>query len=137
MSPTPPPPFHSSPARSIFATWWWVAATAYTGDAFMPVVANSLIHTAMYYYYLLQSLGISPSWKKRLTEMQLLQFCIMIAQGALNLAFGCPYPTAVSAFYVIYISLMLALFGNFYRLEYYGKKRRAAVEGGGKQGKEL
>jgi len=93
----------------------------------MPVVANSLVHTVMYYYYFLQTLGISPSWKKQMTQFQLVQFCVMIAQGALNLVYGCAYPTAVSAFYLVYITFMLALFGNFYRLEYHGKKAKAAA----------
>ena len=124
----PPLSLPLSPAlRSIFATWWWVAQTAYTGDAWMPVVANSLVHTVMYYYYFLQTLGISPSWKKQMTQFQLVQFCVMIAQGALNLVYGCAYPTAVSAFYLVYITFMLALFGNFYRLEYHGKKAKAAA----------
>ena len=34
---------------------------------------NSFIHTLMYYYYMVTVLGISPSWKKYLTTMQIIQ----------------------------------------------------------------
>ena len=104
--------------RSIFATYWWVTRTAYTGDVWMPVMTNAIIHTIMYFYFLLTCFGVRPTWDSALTLMQLIQFCVMISQGALNLAYGCPYPRVVSLFYVGYITFMLALFLHFFTQKY-------------------
>ena len=116
-------------ARSIFATYWWVSRTAYTGDVWMPVMTNAIIHTVMYVYFLLTCFGIKPSWDRTLTLMQLTQFCIMITQGALNLIYDCPYPKVVSVFYVVYITFMLGLFTHFYILKYHtARKPRVAAD---------
>lgn len=123
-----------SSLASIFSTYWWVTRTAYTGDVWMPVMANAMIHTMMYYYFLLTSFGVKPRWDRSMTEAQMLQFCVMIAQGALNLVYGCAYPAVVSAFYVAYITFMLALFYSFYRQKYHRSGRSAALAAAG--GKE-
>jgi predicted neutral ceramidase superfamily lipid hydrolase len=100
-----------------------VTRTAYTGDVWMPVMTNALINTIMYVYFLLTCFGVKPTWDRTLTLMQLVQFCIMITQGALNLAYGCAYPTVVSLFYVLYITFMLGLFTHFYILKYHRTKK--------------
>jgi hypothetical protein len=38
------------------------------------VISNGLIHTFMYWSYYKQSLGVSVSWKKYLTQAQIIQF---------------------------------------------------------------
>ena len=72
----------------------------------------------MYFYFLLTCFGVRPTWDSALTLMQLIQFCVMITQGALNLVYGCPYPRVVSLFYVGYITFMLALFLHFFVQKY-------------------
>jgi fatty acid elongase 3 len=39
------------------------------------VVFNSTIHTIMYYYYCMTSLGFEIWWKKHITKLQIFQFC--------------------------------------------------------------
>ncbi|GAB2279461.1 hypothetical protein Dimus_014100 [Dionaea muscipula] len=47
-----------------------------TAQSLFPValVTNSTVHTIMYSYYLLCGLGIRPSWKRLVTDCQILQF---------------------------------------------------------------
>jgi len=41
------------------------------------ILANTFIHTCMYYYFFIASFGYNPWWKKHLTTMQMIQFvCI-------------------------------------------------------------
>eukprot|EP00181_Compsopogon_caeruleus_P006161 CAMPEP_0184682740 /NCGR_PEP_ID=MMETSP0312-20130426/8580_1 /TAXON_ID=31354 /ORGANISM="Compsopogon coeruleus, Strain SAG 36.94" /LENGTH=172 /DNA_ID=CAMNT_0027134603 /DNA_START=411 /DNA_END=929 /DNA_ORIENTATION=- len=40
------------------------------------VVANSMVHVAMYYYYAIATLGKTVWWKKYITQAQILQFVI-------------------------------------------------------------
>ena len=61
-----------------------------------------------------------------MTQMQMVQFCVMIVQGALNIMYDCPYPYAVSVFYVVYIAFMLALFASFYINKHFAKRAAAA-----------
>eukprot|EP01102_Stenamoeba_stenopodia_P012324 TRINITY_DN3873_c0_g1_i2.p2 TRINITY_DN3873_c0_g1~~TRINITY_DN3873_c0_g1_i2.p2 ORF type:complete len:299 (-),score=72.12 TRINITY_DN3873_c0_g1_i2:1834-2688(-) len=42
----------------------------------MGVVTNTFIHTLMYYYYTQTAVGKTVWWKKYLTMMQMVQFCI-------------------------------------------------------------
>jgi elongation of very long chain fatty acids protein 4 len=46
---------------SIFMTYWLVVTTAYDGDTYYPIVANSLVHLVMYGYYLGTALGLNLS----------------------------------------------------------------------------
>jgi fatty acid elongase 3 len=45
-------------------TYFWVG-----------VVFNTTVHTFMYYYYFMDSLGICLWWKSHLTKLQIFQFC--------------------------------------------------------------
>lgn len=45
---------------SIFLTWWLVTVAAYDGDTYYPIIANSLIHAIMYFYYLCTSFNVRP-----------------------------------------------------------------------------
>lgn len=49
------------------------------------VVANSSVHVAMYYYYAMSTLGVKVSWKKYITQAQIVQFII-------DLTATWPYP---------------------------------------------
>lgn len=49
------------------------------------VVANSLVHVAMYYYYALSTVGQTVWWKKYITQAQIIQFII-------DLTATWPYP---------------------------------------------
>ena len=47
----------------------------------MPLTLNALVHVVLYLYYGLTAIGIHPEWKRKLTEMQLIQFFIDLIHG--------------------------------------------------------
>jgi len=57
----------------LFATWSWLDGSWISG-AWWCVFVNSLVHSFMYYYYLLSSLGYNVWWKQMLTGGQIVQF---------------------------------------------------------------
>lgn len=50
--------------------------TTHAPAGWIFVVFNSFIHTIMYFYYTLTCLGYRPTWKRILTTMQIVQFCV-------------------------------------------------------------
>ncbi|EDV26126.1 uncharacterized protein TRIADDRAFT_24481, partial [Trichoplax adhaerens] len=86
----------------------------------IPLGINSVIHVFLYYYYGMCALDPAnpPTWKKRLTEMQILQFIIGVTHSTLG------YLYHGFCFYgVIYGFSMLWLFCNFYYKAYLTKRR--------------
>ena len=127
---------HTYHHASIFATYWWVANTGYTGDVWFPIMLNSAIHFVMYFYYLSATFGIRPRWGQRLTEFQMIQFVTMMVHGGFMIYWNCAYPQVVAKQYVGYIFLMLLLFANFYVYKYFfgGKGKAGGGEGGSGSG---
>ncbi len=91
-----------------------VVRAGYAGDVYFTIVANSLIHLAMYYYYLVSTLGPAPFWGKYLTQAQMVQFVAMNAQAIYILYNRCEYPRVVTQVYLTYIVSLLGLFLQFY-----------------------
>lgn len=91
--------------------------------ALVPLVSlNCAVHVIMYGYYALTA--VYPlrdfAWKKRITQMQMLQFVIAIFHhipGYLYYGF-CVYS-------VLYPLAMLSLFGNFYYRAFVAKRTKA------------
>ena len=54
----------------------WVMTTTHAPAGWIFVLFNSFIHTIMYFYYVLTCLGYRPTWKRILTTMQIVQFCV-------------------------------------------------------------
>ena len=50
--------------------------TTHAPAGWIFVLFNSFIHTIMYFYYTLTCLGYRPTWKRILTTMQIVQFCV-------------------------------------------------------------
>lgn len=50
--------------------------TTHAPAGWIFVLFNSFIHTIMYFYYILTCLGYRPTWKRILTTMQIVQFCV-------------------------------------------------------------
>ena len=82
---------------------------------------NSMVHVVLYFYYGLSALqpGQPPSWKQRLTELQILQFFLDMVFAVIGYMYHgfCIYGH-------IYGFLMTYLFLNFY-YQTYIKKRTA------------
>lgn len=96
------------------------------GMATFPIMINSMIHILMYTYYLLSSFG--PKWQKRLmkwkpklTMLQMIQFCILIAQSLLVLNPNCKVQKQILLFYLPNVLLIFRMFYNFYRKNYIKK----------------
>ncbi|XP_072347731.1 very long chain fatty acid elongase 5-like isoform X4 [Scyliorhinus torazame] len=92
----------------------------YPWPAIAPFLAlNSFIHVVLYFYYGQSALNPiqRPAWKKRMTQLQILQFLldlILATWGYLYHGF-CIYS-------IMYGLTMLGLFSNFYRKAFTSKK---------------
>ena len=58
--------------------------------------------------------GAAPAWGRYVTQMQMVQFVLMNAQGVYLLWQGCPYPAGLLYTYFAYVLSLLALFAQFY-----------------------
>ncbi|XP_071452347.1 very long chain fatty acid elongase AAEL008004 [Hetaerina americana] len=89
-------------------------------------VLNSMVHVFMYFYYMLAAMGPRFQkylwWKKYMTWIQLVQFCIMLTYLFSLLAFDCKLPKALTFFFGANALIFLFLFADFYRKAYKKKK---------------
>ncbi|KAL3178165.1 hypothetical protein MRX96_038685 [Rhipicephalus microplus] len=118
---------------TMFFFWWigirWVAG----GSAAPGPSINCLVHVLMYSYYGLAALGPSVQkylwWKKHLTLIQLVQFCIGLGFGINAIFSGCKFTRWMQYAFIVYAFSFLVLFGNFYvhayRSRYQAKASKA------------
>eukprot|EP00028_Trichosphaerium_sp_Am-I-7-wt_P006932 CAMPEP_0168514746 /NCGR_PEP_ID=MMETSP0405-20121227/4304_1 /TAXON_ID=498012 /ORGANISM="Trichosphaerium sp, Strain Am-I-7 wt" /LENGTH=266 /DNA_ID=CAMNT_0008533953 /DNA_START=45 /DNA_END=845 /DNA_ORIENTATION=- len=95
-----------------------------------PMVANTFVHTIMYMYYGLTTLGYRFWWRKYLTQIQIIQFIGLLVGCAYpkmypNLFYGkCNHPNGfwslAFGWYAVF-TIMLLFFGFYYR-NYSSKK---------------
>jgi len=119
---------------SVFLFYWLNLRVGYDGDIFLTIMLNAGIHTVMYTYYFLAMHTKDIWWKRYLTMMQMVQFCLMLTQAAmmmwhLNVNNDASFPPRMTQGYFVYICSMLFLFAQFYKQSYTKK-------GKGKEGKE-
>lgn len=111
---------------------------AWIGTKFLPGghgtllgVINSFIHIIMYTYYLISGLGPEYQkylwWKKHLTTIQLVQFCIVFYHNFSVMFRDCNYPKPLNFLLALNAGLFLYMFGNFYYHNYVKNARKAAV----------
>merc|ERR1711959_749536 len=117
-----------------FLFYWLNLRVGYDGDIFLTIMLNAGIHTVMYTYYFLAMHTKDIWWKRYLTMMQMVQFCLMLTQAAmmmwhLNVNNDASFPPRMTQGYFVYICSMLFLFAQFYKQSYTKK-------GKGKEGKE-
>nr|UOX61070.1 MAG: fatty acids protein [Diabrotica toursvirus 3a] len=83
---------------------------------------NCCVHSAMYFYYFLTSIGVRPKWKKLITIFQLIQFLLVLIMTIFIVP--CQYNSNIKYFYyslysicqcVMYIYLFLKFFVKSYR----------------------
>jgi len=79
----------------------------------MPLTLNALVHVVLYLYYGLTAVGIQPGWKKKLTEMQIIQFLIDLVHGFVGFA-----KHNFCSWAILYAVSMIYLFGSFYYRTY-------------------
>ena len=104
-----------------FLTWWGPRFMGGGQTVFAPFL-NSGVHTVMYLYYLLSSLGPNVQkylwWKKYLTTLQLIQFVIIFFHALQPLFFDCNYPKAASLLFAGTGLQYFILFMIFYKSTY-------------------
>ncbi|KAK5644305.1 hypothetical protein RI129_005775 [Pyrocoelia pectoralis] len=100
----------------------WYLGVLYSpgGQATLSVILNSFVHVIMYTYYLLSALGVQKYlwWKKYLTQLQLLQFIIILLHLVFGTINGCQKPIWLVYFTFLYLWSMVFLFLNFYATTY-------------------
>merc|ERR1712216_434136 len=94
--------------------WWMIVRVAPGGDAYFSAALNSWVHVCMYSYYLW--------WGKYLTQMQMFQFVLNLAQALFCSRFS-PYPKFLSKILLFYMGTLLALFGHFYHSKHISIKQ--------------
>ncbi|KAF4517187.1 hypothetical protein B566_EDAN005619 [Ephemera danica] len=87
---------------------------------------NSVVHIVMYTYYMIAAMGPRFHkylwWKKYMTWIQLIQFCLMMAYMMSLLASDCKLPRALTLFFMGNATVFLVLFSDFYRKAYSKKQ---------------
>lgn len=89
-------------------------------------LVNTFVHAIMYIHYLLSSMKIdTSSWKKYITQLQLVQFfLIALHYGQLAWVEDCGFPIWTAYLMIPQNVFMIILFGDFY-YKMYIKKRPA------------
>eukprot|EP01122_Echinamoeba_exundans_P009463 TRINITY_DN3359_c0_g1_i1.p1 TRINITY_DN3359_c0_g1~~TRINITY_DN3359_c0_g1_i1.p1 ORF type:complete len:276 (+),score=67.76 TRINITY_DN3359_c0_g1_i1:996-1823(+) len=59
-------------AATLLLVWWCLHLNIPV--QWIACVLNALVHIPMYYYYFVTTFGMSPWWKKYLTQLQIIQF---------------------------------------------------------------
>ena len=103
----------------------------YSGDMFLPILLNSIVHVLMYSHYFVTALGIKSWWRQHLTTLQLCQFVLISVQSyiAYNAGPSCGAPDWAKLIMILYMASMLVLFGNFFMRRYVFNKSEADMCG--------
>jgi len=113
----------------VFLTW--IGMNTLTTNQWVGVFLNTFVHVCMYYYYFLAAIGKTVWWKKHLTTMQMVQFCIVVSVlfywlflDFQNQPKGCSGELWSFGLCLFGQITFLALFYNFYSHTYKGKKEQ-------------
>jgi elongation of very long chain fatty acids protein 4 len=92
----------------------------YSGDMYLPILLNSIVHILMYSHYLAAAHGIKSWWKPYLTSIQLIQFCIIAYQSISAWSYGpsCGSPDFTKIIMIVYMGSMFVLFSGFFVRKY-------------------
>lgn len=106
-------------------TWYWVLF-APEGQPALGLSINVFVHTVMYGYYFLATLGPSVQrhlwWKRYLTTLQIAQFVVFILHMCIPLFVDCGFPRHLIHICNAQTFLILCLFVNFYVKSYVRNK---------------
>jgi elongation of very long chain fatty acids protein 7 len=113
------------------AVWFFMKFAPGGNSAIFPFL-NSIIHMAMYSYYMLATYPqLQPFlwWKKYLTLAQIVQFFIMIVHSAQPLFISsCQFPKIFLLTNIIFSFIFIFLFTNFYLNSYCSKETRQKIK---------
>jgi len=112
----------------------WIGMKFLPGGAngFFPLL-NSLVHTIMYTYYGLSTLGPQVTkylwWKKYLTKLQMTQFVLIIVNSLRSFFMpNCEFPRVFIYLTLFNASLFLGLFASFYYNAYTLKSKQQQLQ---------
>lgn len=111
----------------------WGATKYYPGGHGTLIgVINSFVHIIMYTYYMLAAMGPQFQrflfWKRHITTLQMLQFCIAFIHSSQLLFYDCGYPRWTVCFTLPNAIFFYYLFNDFYGKAY--RKNEAKKENG-------
>nr|AWJ25054.1 fatty acid elongase [Nilaparvata lugens] len=114
-------------ASMVFLTWFWFKYMR--EEQFVVLGAlNLLVHSFMYSYYLASSFGPKVKaflwWKRYVTWIQMVQFCLGIGYLILLVVRGCRIACGSALFWATNLLFFLVLFSNFYLNTYKQNKRK-------------
>ncbi|XP_054886156.1 elongation of very long chain fatty acids protein 5 [Poeciliopsis prolifica] len=118
---------------SMLNIWWFVMNWIPCGHSYFGSSLNSFVHVVMYSYYCLAAIpALRPYlwWKRYITQLQLIQFCLTVMQTALAVVWPCGFPMRWLYFQISYMFSFIVLFTNFYVQTY---KKRIDSQKKGKQ----
>ncbi|XP_797869.3 elongation of very long chain fatty acids protein 4 [Strongylocentrotus purpuratus] len=112
---------------TMIVNWWLGVKYIAGGQSFFLAMFNCSVHVIMYTYYALSALGPHMqkylTWKKYLTQIQLVQFFLVLFHTGFNIFVECSFPKGFNYAVFLYAISMVLLFGNFYSKSYRKKEK--------------
>lgn len=101
------------------------------GHGTLVGLINCFVHVIMYSYYLISGLGPEYQkylwWKKHVTTLQLVQFCIVFVHNFIAIVDStCEYPKPLSVLLCLHSLQFIYMFGSFYYATYIKSPQVAA-----------
>lgn len=118
--------------HSIMPLTAWVGCKFFPGgNSALTPLANTFVHTVMYSYYLCSALEIPPEkymhLKRRITEIQLVQFTLVLAHSLYSLLNPtCEWPRLLAVAEGLEAVVFLKMFSAFYKRAYLTDKEKKA-----------
>ncbi|CAN8027249.1 unnamed protein product [Ixodes persulcatus] len=110
----------------VVVSGWYGLTFGLDGQTALTILLNSFVHVVMYSCYFLSLLGpaVRPYlwWKRYLTQLQLVQFNIMIIHGIVPLFVDCGYPRTHTMIGLSQAVFFVVMFVRFYEKSYRGKQ---------------
>ncbi|KAK9501008.1 hypothetical protein O3M35_002146 [Rhynocoris fuscipes] len=99
------------------STWFFIKYVRASQSSVLGI-CNTFVHTVMYGYYLLATLGPSIQkylwWKKYITRMQIGQFLVVLVYLVILMYNDCSIPNSLMIFAIFNTASFLILFSQFY-----------------------
>ena len=115
------------------AVWvMWILTVSDADSVWIFILLNSFIHTIMYFYYALTTLGYRPSWSILLTSLQILQFILGLGSSIPYFFLPCNTPDTLHFWAIVtnnvYVVALVVLFVAFFRSKYSKKKKKSSTK---------
>jgi len=97
----------------------WMLVVSRSNGGYLFVILNSFIHTIMYFYYAISSIGYKFAFKNVITIMQIIQFFIGTSVAGVQIFFFHDCMSSFDIFSVLfnegYVSVLIYMFLKFYK----------------------